>query len=178
MLEHRPNGRLLVYSPETRETRVLLKGLYFANGVALSPEEDFILVVETGAYRVQRFWLKGPKRGQSEPFIENLPGIPDGISSNRKGTFWLALATPRDSKLDSLLPHPYLRKILVRLPQALLPGPKDYGFVLGLDLEGRIVHNLQDPSGGFAQITSVREHGGRLYFGSLKENAIGWLKTP
>jgi strictosidine synthase len=49
--------------------------------------------------------------------------------------------------LDRLHPHPALKKALLRLPGFLRPGPKAYGFVLGLDESGRIVHNLQDPPG-------------------------------
>ncbi len=41
-----------------------------------------------------------------------------------------------------------------------------------------MIHNLQDPSGGFAQISSVERHGDDLYFGSLAEDAIGRLPAP
>src|SRR6266705_2072130 len=91
LLEHRGNGRFLAYDPQTRQTRVLLRDLSFANGVAVSPDQSFVLVNETGAYRVRRYWLTGAKAGQSEIFIDNLPGFPDGISSNGRDTFWLAL---------------------------------------------------------------------------------------
>ncbi|VFN01782.1 MAG: Strictosidine synthase [Candidatus Kentron sp. G] len=47
LLEARPNGRFLSYNPDTKETKVLLRGLYFANGVALSQNEDFALVNES-----------------------------------------------------------------------------------------------------------------------------------
>ena len=43
LLEGRPWGRLLVFDPVTGKTEVLLDGLYFANGVALSAKEDFVL---------------------------------------------------------------------------------------------------------------------------------------
>jgi len=105
--------------PRTKATRVLLSNLHFANGVAVSPDQSFVLVVETGAYRVHRLWLDGPRRGESEIFIDNLPGFPDGISSNGKDKFWLALVSPRDKTLDLLLPHPFLRKIVLRLPTFL-----------------------------------------------------------
>jgi len=174
LLEHQPNGRLLAYDPRTKATRVLLGGLHFANGVAVSPYQSFVLVVETGAYRVHRVWLGGPRRGQSEIFIDNLPGFPDGISSNGKDKFWLALVSPRDKVLDQLLPHPFLRKIVLRLPAFLQPAPKRYGFVLGLDLEGRVVENLQDGSSDcYAQIANAVEYGGNLYFGSIGESSIG-----
>jgi sugar lactone lactonase YvrE len=179
LFEHRPNGRLLAYDSATRQTRVVLDGLHFANGVAVSPDQSFVLVNETGKYRVMRVWLKGERAGQSEIFIDNLPGFPDNISSNGRDIFWLALVTPRNRLLDSLLPRPYLRKVILRLPQFLQPAPKRYAFVLGLDNNGRVVQNLQDPSGkAFAVISSVLEHDGKLYFGSIAEESVGRTTVP
>lgn len=174
LLEHQPNGRLLAFDPRTRQTHTILNELYFANGVAISPDGSFLLVVETGVYRVRRVWLSGPKRGQTDVFIDNLPGFPDGISSNGKGKFWLALVTPRDAIFDKLLPHPFLRKIVFRLPKFLQPAPKRYSFVLGLDSTGHVVDNLQDgPPDCYAQIANAVERNGALYFGSIGESSVG-----
>lgn len=179
LLEHQPNGRFLAYDPKTKATRVLLRDLYFANGVAVSPDQSFVLVNDTGAYRVRRYWLQGPNAGQSDVFIDNLPGFPDGISSDGRDGFWLALVNRRDSGLDFLLPHPFLRKVVWRLPSFLQPNIKRYAFALGLDRNGRVVQNLQDPSPQcFAQIANVVEHKGNLYFGSIAENAIGRMAAP
>ena len=179
LLEHQPNGRFLAYDPRTKKARVVLGNLLFANGVAVSPDQSFVLVVETGMYRVQRVWLKGPKQGQSEIFIDNLPGFPDGILWNGRDKFWLALVTPRDNTLDRLLPHPFIRKMVMRLPKFLQPAPQRYSFVLGLDLNGRVVENLQDGSKScYAEIANVVEHKGTLYFGSIGESAIGRIPLP
>ncbi|HZE69806.1 MAG TPA: SMP-30/gluconolactonase/LRE family protein [Pyrinomonadaceae bacterium] len=177
ILEHQPNGRLLSFEPGTKTTRTLLSNLYFANGVAVSPDQSFLLVVDTGAYRVWRVWLKGPQEGKIEGFIENLPGFPDGITSNGRDRFWLALVTPRDAVLDKLMPHPMLRKVVMRLPGFLQPAPKRYSFVLGLDANGRVVENLQDGSPEcYAEIANVVEHNGMLYFGSIGESTVGRFK--
>jgi hypothetical protein len=118
--------------------------------------------------------IDGSKSGTSEIFIDNLPGFPDGISSNGKDKFWLALVTPRDQTLDKLLPHPFLRKVVARLPKLLQPAPKRYGFVLGLDPNGRVVENLQDGSADcYAQIANAVERQDSLYFGSIGESAVG-----
>ncbi|MEP6818291.1 MAG: SMP-30/gluconolactonase/LRE family protein [bacterium] len=179
LLEHRGNGRLFAYDPKTKTTRTLLRDLSFANGVAVSPDQSFVLVVETGAYRVHRVWLKGAKQGQTEVFIDNLPGFPDGISSNGKDKFWLALVTPRDDLLDKLLPRPFLRKVVARLPKFLQPAPKRYSFVLGLDLNGRVVDNLQNGSlDCYAEIANAVERNGALYFGSIGERTVGRYTLP
>jgi sugar lactone lactonase YvrE len=174
LLEHQPNGRLLAFDAKTGKARTVLKGIYFANGVAVSPDQSFVLVAETGKYRVLRVWLSGAKSGQSEPFIDNLPGFPDGISSNGKDKFWLALVTPRQPVFDRLLPYPFLRKVVYRLPKSLQPKPQRYSFVLALDPSGRVIENLQNPSSDcYAQIANVIEHNGSLYFGSIGEDTVG-----
>jgi len=181
LLDHRPHGRLLVYDPDSGSTRVALGGLYFANGVAVSPDQSFVLVCETWKYRVRRLWLAGPHKGRSDLFIDNLPGFPDNIASNGKGIFWVALVQGPESRrtLDPLLPRPFLRKILLRMPPSLRPGPTAVGYVLGLDMEGNVVHNMQDPTGEvYGEITSATEHEGMLYLGSLRESALGRLPVP
>ena len=179
LLEHGGNGRFLSYDPRTKTTRTLLRDLCFANGVAVSPDQSFVLVAETGAYRIHRFWLTGPKKDQPDIFIDNLPGFPDGISSNGKDRFWLALVTPRDQLLDKLLPHPFLRKVVVRLPKLLQPAPKRYSFVVALDTNGRVIENFQDGSPEcYAEIANAVERQGSLYFGSIGESAVGRYHLP
>jgi len=175
LLEHQPNGRLLALDPRSRRPRTLLRNIYFANGVAVSPDQTFVLVAETAEYRIRRVWLKEPKMGQNDVFIDNLPGFPDGISSNGRDRFWLALVTPRQAIFDRmLLPYPTMRKMVARLPKFMQPAPKRYSFVLGLDPQGRVVENLQNGSPDcFAEIANVVEHNGALYFGSIGENTVG-----
>jgi len=177
ILEHGANGRLLEYDFATKQPRVLMSGLHFANGVAVGPEDAYVLVNETAKYRVLRYWLKGEKAGTHEVFIDNLPGFPDNITFNGRGIFWVAIFAPRDALLDRLLPgNLYLRTVMAKLPAFLQPRPKRHAFVLGLDLEGKVVANLQYAGeDAYAPITSVREHGAFLYFGSLMYPAVGRL---
>ncbi|MFT6339210.1 MAG: sugar lactone lactonase YvrE [Alcanivorax sp.] len=179
ILEHGGHGRLLRYDPASDQTQVLLDGLQFANGVALSRDEDFVLVNETGSYRIVRYWLKGDKAGSHDVFFDNLPGIPDGISSNGNGTFWVALFSPRNAMLDAMSDKPLLRKVAFRLPSFLQPQPAHHGFVLGLNEQGEVTHNLQDTSAdAFAPITSVEQHGNTLYLGSLTAARFATYPLP
>jgi sugar lactone lactonase YvrE len=179
MLEGRPHGRLLRYSPATKQVEVLLKELCFANGVALSQNEDFVLVNETYRYRVTRYWLKGQRAGTSDTFIDNLPGFPDNITSNGQGTFWLALFTVRNDMADWLAPKPFVKQALSKLPSFLWPQPQPYAFVVKLDETGAILDSLQDPTGQHLHsVTSVQERDGYLYLGSLYNDRIGKYKLP
>lgn len=179
ILEHAGDGRLLKYDPAAGKTTVLLDGLQFANGIAIGPDERYVLVAETGAYRITRYWLQGPKKGMSDVFIDNLPGLPDGVSFNGSGTFWVALFAPRKGPLDSMADKPWLRKVAYRLPAALQPKPVKYAFVLGLNDTGEVVHNLQDGAeDAYAPITSVQQVGDTLYFGSIIQPAIARMPAP
>jgi len=178
VIESRPNGRLLAYESESGETRLVLDNLYFANGVAVSSDQSYLLVAENDRYRLQRVWLEGPKAGQAEMFIKNLPGFPDNLHNNGQDIFWLTFTSPRKSIVDNLAGRPFVRKIIYRLPEFMKPSPDQYGFVLGLDGDGRVVHNLQDPNGVIGETSCAVEHEGMLYVGSLGGDAIGRLPVP
>jgi sugar lactone lactonase YvrE len=182
LLEARPHGRLLRYDPATRHTEVLKDGLYFANGVVLSPHEDYVLVNETYRYRITRYWLAGPKAGTTDVFADNLPGFPDGLSasSSGQGAFWVALVSVRNAIADRHLhPRPWAKRLLSKLPAWLWPKPQRYGLVVELDEQGRIVRSLHDPEGTrIPQVTSVREHGGALYLGSVDYPWLGRYRLP
>ncbi|MCA9985661.1 MAG: strictosidine synthase family protein [Anaerolineales bacterium] len=178
ILENRPNGRLFSYNPVSKQLYLLLEGLYFANGVALSADESFLLINETSRYRIRRYWLKGPRAGEDEIFIDNLPGFPDNLSRGPSGLFWCALVSPRKPEIDFVMPYPPLRRLIYRIPERLQPKATRYAFVLGLNEQGEVIHNLQDPTGAFGEVTGVVEHEGYLYLGSLVEEAIGRIKLP
>ncbi len=174
LLEARPHGRLLAYDPASRQTVVLLDDLYFANGVALSQNEDFVLVAETYRYRIRRYWLTGPHAGEAEIFIDDLPGFPDGVAADRQGTFWVALFTVRNPMMDLLHPHPWLKRALSKLPRALWPKPRPHGFAIALDERGQITRSLHDTDGKWLrEVTSAQPHEGELYLGTLEGDRIG-----
>lgn len=52
----------------------MVSGLSLANGVAIAHDQSYVLVSETRTYGVLRHWIAGPRRGVTEPLIENLPG--------------------------------------------------------------------------------------------------------
>ncbi len=173
LLEGRAHGRLLQYDPRSKATTVLLKDLYFANGVALAGDERFVVVSETYRFRLTRYWLRGPKAGSSEVFAADLPGFPDGVAQSGRGTFWVAMFTVRNSAGDFLAPRPFLRKMVANLPRLFWPKPEPYGLVIELDETGQVLRSLHDPSGAYVeQVTSAHEQGGKLYLGHLHRDRI------
>ena len=60
-LQGEKTGRLLKYDPQSKATTFIAGNFAYSNGVALGPDENSLLVVETVSLRVARIWLKGPK---------------------------------------------------------------------------------------------------------------------
>src|SRR6266540_377938 len=176
LLEHSGTGRLLRRDPNG-EVEVLLDGLQFANGVALAPDESFVAVAETGAYRLTRLWLGGERAGERDLLVDNLPGFPDNIAAGPSGLIWVALGSPRNPMLDRLhRMHPSLRQVVWALPERMQPGPVRTIWVQAYDPAGRLVHDLQGEGDAFHFVTGMREHQGRLYLGSLVERAVAVLE--
>ncbi len=167
LIEHGGHGRLLVYDPVSKKAKTLLDGLNFANGVAVSHDQDAVLVNETGNYRVIRFWIAGPKKGMSETFIGELPSFPDNISAGEDGRYWVAFVSPRNPLIDKLSGKPFMRKVIQRMPAFLQPKAVPYGHIMAIDDNGTVVANLQDPDGSYPLNTSVTETEDYLYIGSL-----------
>ena len=177
--ESLPTGRLFAWDPDSGETSLHVDELGFANGVTLGPDEAYLLVNETMRYRITRYWLTGENAGKTDIFIDNLPGFPDNLSYNGEGLFWVAMIYPRDQMVDSILPRPFLRKVILRLPEALrVSEPDPMGLVIALDYDAKVIHNLQDHTGHCHTITSVKEVSGYLWLGSLTEPHVARLPVP
>lgn len=167
ILEHRGNGRLLVHNPNDGTTRALLNGLVFANGVAMLPDDQSLLLNDTGNYRVLRVYYQGPQKGQAVTFIGNLPGFPDNVNRNPDDTYWVGLASVDRSAADKLAPSPGLRKVVRRI-MALLPADKKYGCLVLVDANGKVLKTLQDPTGHRFMITGGINAHGMVYASSLE----------
>ncbi|WP_114422611.1 SMP-30/gluconolactonase/LRE family protein [Nocardioides houyundeii] len=165
-------GRLLRRDPDG-SVSVVLQGLAFANGVALSKGEEFVAVAETGARTVVRYWLTGARSGQRDFLCTDLPGYPDNISRGSDGLVWVTIASPRDALVERLKRAPLpLRRAVTRIPDALQPKPRRTIRVQAFDDDGRLVHDLDLQHPGYHMVTGVREHQGRVWMGSLHEPAV------
>jgi sugar lactone lactonase YvrE len=175
IVEHGGDGRVLEFDPATGVVREILSGLTYANGVALSNDEQFLLVNETAEYRIWRCWLEGPRSGQSEVILDSLPGFPDNISAGVNDRFWVGLVAPRNSLIDKLSNQPWARKILLRLPRSIRPAAEPSTHLIAIDGNGTVLMNLQDSRAGYAAITGAYETRNALYLSSLFGNRLARL---
>jgi sugar lactone lactonase YvrE len=169
-------GRLLRMTPDG-SVEAVLDGLAFANGVALSKNEDFVAVAESGARTVVRRWLTGNRAGMRDLFCQNLPGYPDNIARGSDGLIWVTIGSPTDPLVERLQTAPMpLRKAVTKIPERLQPKPKQTVRVQAYDDEGTLVHDVDvrpsEHGAAYHMVTGVREHDGRVWMGSLHEPAV------
>ena len=180
IVEQSASGRILEYDPATRSTRVLARGLSFGNGVALSSDESVLFVTETGRYRVWKIAVTADRLdvASGSPLatvlFDNLPGYPDNLMRGQDGRIWLGFSAPRNPTVDNMAGKPWLREMTLRLPRALWPIPKAYGHVFAFTEDGKVVADLQDPSGAYPETTGVTETADRLYVQNLHNKVLGW----
>ena len=181
ILEQSSTGRVLEFDPNNQTTRVVAYGLSFANGVALSQDGEHLFVNETGKYRVWKLAVAARDldvRQTSEQAVvlfDNLPGYPDNLMRGLNGKIWLGFAKPRNPTIDNLASQPFLHEVTLRLPRALWPIPPSYGHVMAFTEDGKVVADMQDPSGQYPESTGVTETADRLYIQSLHAKGLGWM---
>jgi sugar lactone lactonase YvrE len=176
VIERTASGRLLRRDP-AGEVQVLLDGLEFANGVALADDESFVAVAETGAARVLRVWLTGSNAGQSEVFLDDLPGMPDNLSTGSQGRIWVAIPSPMPGLLHLLHRAPRPARRLIGWAATRVDHPPSLpARILAVDQDGDVVARIEGTRRcGYRMVTGVREADGKLYLGSIVEDAVGAL---
>lgn len=181
IMEQSSTGRALEYDPARKTARIVARRLSFANGIALSQDEQTLFVNETGRYRVWKIAVTANDLDvtqgspQAAVLLDNLPGYPDNLMRGLDGKIWLGFAKPRNPVIDAMSDKPFLRQVTLRLPRALWPVPKAYGHVIAFNEEGKVLDDLQDPTGAYPETTAVTETRDRLYIQSLHAKELGWL---
>ncbi|UXI70143.1 SMP-30/gluconolactonase/LRE family protein [Tahibacter amnicola] len=182
IVEQSGSGRVIEYDPATKAARIVVHGLNFANGIALTRDQAHLLVVEMARYRVWKIGVDADQLDirqatpQASVLLDNLPGFPDNLLRGRDGRVWLGLASPRLALLDDMSDAPALRKLLLRLPPVMRPPPPPYGHAIAFTDDGTIVEDLQDPTGAFPEVTGITETDERRYVQSLNPMGLAWLE--
>ena len=176
VLEHGAHGRIYRYDPTRDETSIVMDDLNFANGVAISEDQSYLLVNETTSYRIWRHWLTGPDAGKNEVIIDNLPGFPDNINNGRNGNFWVGLVAPRNQLVDDLSGKPFIRKMVQRLPALFRPKAEPSSHVISITGDGEVLMNLQDTAATVPSLTGVCETEDTLWLTSLFGNRLARLE--
>lgn len=176
-LEQRKKGGVFQLNPLTLEVKELYSGGVFLNGIEVSKDGNYILFIETAQYRVHKLWLSGPKKGQKEILIDNLEGIPNGISKSSDGNYWIGFSSKRNEDLDFLHKNSFLKSLVYNLPESFKPQLNPFGMVMKISSDGHILSRHYDKYGTVVkEATSVVEKNGIIYFGGDRSSYIPYLE--
>lgn len=173
-IETSMTGGVFAYHPESDSVTSVISELFFANGVALSAQEDFLLINETGKARILQYWLSGDNAGSHNVFIDGLPGMPDNIYRDPDGIFWVGLINLRDPLVEKLAPYAFIRKLLGGIPASWFAPSTEYGMVIALDAEANVTYNLQTAT-AYTSITAALPFRNKLYVASLRQSHLAVL---
>ncbi|TXG59889.1 hypothetical protein EZV62_014462 [Acer yangbiense] len=177
VLEGKPHGRFMSFDPKTKTTQVLVSDIYSANGVAVSPDQTYVVFCETTMRRCKKYYIKGEKSGRVDKFINDLPGLADNIHYDGQGLYWIAINMEITKVWDLAFRYPFIRKIIAIVERHVgMPKKLRNGGVMAVDLEGKPVAHYYDPE--LTLITSAIKIGDHLYCGSLTKPYILRLNLP
>ena len=178
LMERRQAGRLIRCNPDTFETEVLLSGLSYPYGVAISRDGKWLLINESWKHTLSRFPLDDIRENRREVVIPNLPGYPGRISYSSDGGYWMCIFAMRTYLVDFVLTEEKYRREMMRrvdpaywVRPALSSGedfleplqaahaitlgilkpwapPRSYGLVLKMDEDFEITNSFHCRTGG------------------------------
>ncbi|GFS27832.1 adipocyte plasma membrane-associated protein [Elysia marginata] len=182
LLEGDVTGRLLAYSDTSNKAIVVLNDLAFPNGLQLGPNDDYLLITETGKAKILKLGLKRSDGSwlKLSDFTRYLPGLPDNIRASGRGTYWVAFSQARHHNMSSMVDEYandlQMRKIIAK--EQIKSMTDKYGIVAELDGDGKIIRTFQDPTGlKEDSISEAHEHEGYLYLGSTDDKHISRVLT-
>ncbi|MED6122729.1 yls2-like [Stylosanthes scabra] len=165
LLEGKPHGRLMSYNPTTNKTKVLAHDLYFPNGVAVSPDQKFVIFCESVLMKCKKYYIEGSKKGIIEKFCDDLPGFPDNIHYDGQGQYWIGIGGESSPELEIIFRYPLIRKAIGMFAKYVMnPSMAKNGGVISLDLDGKPIGHYSDPKLSLASGIKIGDH---IYCGSL-----------
>ncbi|KRZ10188.1 Adipocyte plasma membrane-associated protein [Trichinella zimbabwensis] len=190
IMEAKKNGRLLVLDRNTGKIDVILRDLFFPNGVQVAKNGKELFIAETGLARILKINLNNLKHQQQpDLLIDNLPCLPDNIRQSSMGELWIPCAAVRDSiaflgpTYDLIGKYPGLRKLTTKLlpRQWIYPlmdfFEKPYGLVILVDQNGKYMKSFHDPHGTvISAVSQATDNGTHLFLGSFKPKHLAYLK--
>jgi len=199
----KPTGYLLQYDPVSKTTRVLADGIFFANGISMQKDEEYIIVSESLGTNVLKFDLTPDIRKGHEPLSpteyiqrkallsgKDLPGYTDNadcVYDGKQSTTICYVAIISEFVgphlfWENVLPGPleiFVKAVLMIVPRSWAPkvSPKYAGVVVLYPDDPKRAHEfIQDPAGkDFVHIAGVTAttDNSRLYLGSLTNKYVG-----
>ncbi|MBR31770.1 MAG: SMP-30/gluconolaconase/LRE-like region [Spirochaetaceae bacterium] len=171
-----PHGRIWIYNRSEKTVQSVIEGFTFADGILLEEKNGSVISIvftETTKFRMIRAFIGGERAGESEVLQENLPGLADGLERDNQGRIWTGLIKKRSGLINFVHGNPWIKPLLLGLPQAILPVSKDTGLMV-FDASGReVLHYSMHDGSRIRDISVAVPHGDRVYLPSFKKDSRG-----
>ena len=124
IIEQASTGRILEFDPAANATRIVVKGLSFADG---GRRRDGRTLFWSGPERYHGGGRvaandvnlsKSAPSAQASILFDNLPGYPDNLMRGQDGRIWLGFSGPRSPDVDAMAEKPFMRELTLRPPRA------------------------------------------------------------
>ncbi|KAK3139292.1 hypothetical protein QOZ80_5AG0380820 [Eleusine coracana subsp. coracana] len=175
-------GRLLKYDPKKNHVEVLVDGLAFPNGLAMSTDGTYLLLAETTTGKILKYWIKTSKASTMDEVVQ-LFGFPDNIKWSPRGGFWVGLHAKRGKIAEWSISYPWLRRLILKLPirhiqhvSMLLNQVGRQIIALRLSENGKTMEAISVHGAvqkAFKSVSEVEERNGSLFIGSVTSPFLG-----
>jgi hypothetical protein len=206
LMQKRPgSGRLIACESDLSNPRILADGLSWPGGIAVSHDEQDVLVAEAWKHCLTAHRRSG---GPARPIVKNFAGYPARIVRGANRDYWLAFFALRTQLTEFVLRERGFReRMMERVPPQLWIGPslggsfdyrepnqigrikklgiqkpwappRSYGLVARLDENGQAIDSLHSrTSGKLHGITSIQDLNGRILMASKGHGKIAEMPT-
>ncbi|EFC39438.1 strictosidine synthase [Naegleria gruberi] len=170
VVANNPDGRLFKFDLETKQLQVVISDLKFANGIAVSKDESFLVINECSSGSLRRFYLKGRKAGTNDVFVQDIGGYADNIKTDDDGNFLVGLFSNTTQEVTAIHDSAKLKNIFLTIVPATttLGMIVPQGLVKKVNQKGKITTVYSDKTATFAlQVSEADVRGGYLYLCSV-----------
>ncbi|TGL53209.1 hypothetical protein EHQ55_01075 [Leptospira meyeri] len=176
------NGHLWKYDLKDNTASLIAHQYTYLDGILLeysnTETESSILLNELSKSRLIRLHLTGINKGKDEIVIEGIPGFPDGMDRDPDGRIWIAIPVERSKLITWLHKHPFLKRLVLYIPESLLPVSKKTG-ILALTPNGsKPVYFAMHNGSLFSHIIVVVPGKDKLYLAVYQEGFRGFVTMP
>lgn len=179
-IAHTQDGVLYAYDPERESCEVMLTGLGFSTGLALSTDEMLLYVTQFADASV---WsvavstrLETLSGEGASVFVDDLSGYPVGVFVAEDGTVWVSLYAQQVAWFESLSALPAWREVMLRLPEgtrAYLLSYNTAGQVAAFASDGSLAASYQASNNKtISQVANACVVGSRLYLAQNNDRAF------
>jgi len=184
VLAYNGNGRIWHHDLGSGETRLVVEGFHFLDGILYdlhqgSKKEESIISSLTPGFRIMRFYVAGPKAGQSEMVQDGLPGMCDGLDRDSNDNIWCGMFTVRSNFLTWIHENPWAKHILLRLPLNSMSQPKTTGvMVFSPDVSKALYYASYEGPKASLIASAIPGPDGQVYMTPFSREHRGLVRLP